>query len=151
LLEYPGNRWGIGYESSPIPHKYPGRDITQRKGLFPGLKGVKGLALWPRGRLVALQADDTGEFATVAVVAAHNRIRVNAVVSPTGYLRIAIRPFGSRDEVAGRGFADCDPIIGDHLQQPVTWQGEAEVGRPGQPVSLRFQMRQAKLFGVAFY
>ena len=59
---------GIGYSGDPIPHKYPGRDINARKGLFPGVQGVSGLAVWPDGRLVALQCDDEGEFATVAVV-----------------------------------------------------------------------------------
>lgn len=42
LLEYPGQRLSIGYRGSPIPHKYPGRDITQRKGLFPGVPGASG-------------------------------------------------------------------------------------------------------------
>ena len=61
LLAYPDDTWGIGYSGSPIPHKYPGRDMEQRKGLFPGVSGVNGIAMWPKGRLVALQCDEEGE------------------------------------------------------------------------------------------
>ena len=70
LLEYPGDKWAIGYSGNPIPHKYPGRDLAQRQGLFPGVPGVSGLATWPKGQLVALQANGEGEFATEYVGAA---------------------------------------------------------------------------------
>ena len=101
LLEYPDGRWGIGYSGAPIPHKYPGRDVTQRKGLFPGVSGVSGLATWPKGRLVALQADGEGEFATVAIVPPGDRIRINAIVPPTGYIQVSVRPYGSGEDLAG--------------------------------------------------
>ncbi|MBI2925424.1 MAG: hypothetical protein HYY24_06935 [Verrucomicrobia bacterium] len=151
LLEYPGDRWGIGYGGNPIPHKYPGRDLSQRKGLFPGVPGVGGLATWPKGRLVALQADDEGEFATVAVVPPGDRVRLNAVVKPTGYVKVAVRRFGSGEDVAGRGFADCDHFAGDGFALPVKWKGEDSLKCDGKPISLRFRLRQAKLFSVEFY
>ena len=100
LLEYPGDKWGIGYSGNPIPHKYPGRDLAQRKGLFPGVPGVSGLATWPKGRLVALQADGEGEFATVFVVPPTDRLRVNADVAPSGYLKLAIRVWGASSGLA---------------------------------------------------
>ncbi len=149
LLEYPGGRWGMPYGGNPIPHKYPGRDISLRKGLFPGLDGVSGLATWPKGRLVGLQADAEGEFATVAVVPPGQRIRLNAVVPPTGYLRVAVRAFGAGD-VPGRGFAECDAMVGDSLGFPVTWKGEHDLRLDGKAVILRFQLRQASLFAVEF-
>ena len=100
LLEYPGDKWGIGYSGNPIPHKYPGRDLAQRKGLFPGVPGVSGLATWPKGRLVALQADGEGEFATVFIVPPTERLRVNADVAPSGYLKMAIRVWGAERRLA---------------------------------------------------
>jgi hypothetical protein len=151
LLPYPDGTWKIGYSGSPIPHKYPGRDVNRRQGLFPGVPAVSGLASWTRGRLVALQADDEGQFATVAVVPPGNRIRLNVTVAPTGRLQVAVRCHGSHDELAERGFSDCDPIVGDHLAQPVCWKGDASLGHDGKPVSLRFRMKHAKLYGVEFY
>jgi len=151
LLEYPGNKWAIGYSGSPIPHKYPGRDLSQRKGLFPGVSGVSGLATWPKGRLVALQADSEGQFATVCVVPPTDRIRLNADVAPAGYLKLAVRPWDSGSDLRGRSFAECDRVIGNSLAAPVTWKGEGIIGHKGQAVSLRVQMKQAKLFGFEFY
>ena len=150
LLEYPGDKWAIGYSGSPIPHKYPGRDMAQRKGLFPGVSGVSGLATWPKGRLVALQADGEGEFATVCVVPPGDRLRVNAEVAPAGYLKLAVRKWGGGTDLPGRSFADCDRVIGNSLAARVTWKGEDRIGHEGRPISVRVQMKQAKLFGIEF-
>ncbi len=151
LLEYPGDKWAIGYSGSPIPHKYPGRDLSQRKGLFPGVAGVAGLATWPKGRLVALQADGEGEFATVCVVLRGDRLRVNADVAPTGFLKLAVRQWGEGGDIAGRSFAESDRIIGNSLAAPLTWNGAETIGHQGKAVSIRVQMKQAKLFGFEFY
>jgi hypothetical protein len=150
LLEYPGDVWGIGYGGNPIPHKYPGRDITQRQGLFPGVLGIGGLATWPKGRLVALQADGDGEFATVFIVPPTERLLVNADVAPSGYLKMAIRVWGSRDDLAGRTFAESDRVIGNSLAARVTWSGQDTIGHQGQPIMLRVQLKHAKLFGFEF-
>lgn len=150
LLEYPGDRWGIGYGGNPIPHKYPGRDVAQRQGLFPGVPSVSGLATWPKGRLVALQADGEGEFATVFVVPPGERLRVNADVAPTGYLKVAVRGWGSSEDLPGRTFADSDRLLGNALAARVTWQGQESLGHDGRPVMLRVQLKHAKLFGLEF-
>ena len=150
LLEYPGDKWAIGYSGSPIPHKYPGRDLAQRKGLLPGVPGVSGLATWPKGRLVALQADGEGEFATVCVVPPSERLRLNVDVAPSGYLKVAIRTWGSHRDLPGRSFADCERVIGNSLAARVTWNGEETIGHQGRPISLRVQMKQARLFAIEF-
>ena len=150
LLEYPGQRWGIAYEGAPMPHKYPGRDLAQRKGPCPGVQGVSGLATWPRGRLVALQADDEGEFATVAIVPPGDRIRLNATVLPTGHIQVGVSRFGQPGDIPGRTFAECDRIIGDQLAHEVAWKGKSTLNHDGKPVILRFRLRQAKLFAVEF-
>lgn len=149
LLEYPGDRWCIGYGGNPIPHKYPGRDFAKRQGLFPGVPSVSGLATWRKGRLVALQCDEEGEFATVAVVPRGDRIRLNASVKPSGYIKTSVSVMGKGD-VAGRSFDDADRLIGDGLALPVTWKGEDNLNHGGAPVILHFRLRQAKLFGVEF-
>lgn len=151
LLEYPGEKWGLTYGANPIPHKYPGRNFDKRKGLFPGVPGEGGTAMWPKGRLVALQCDEEGEFATVAVLPRGERIRLNASVKPTGYIKVAVRRFGTGEDVAGRTFNDADRIVGDGLAMPVTWQGEDSLEHEGSAVILRFQLRQAKLYGVEFF
>ena len=150
LLEYAGETWGIVYGGNPIPHKYPGRNFEKRKGLFPGVAGEGGVATWPKGRLVALQCDEEGEFATVAVLPKGERIHLNASVKPTGYVRVAVRRMGSGEDVPGRTFAESDRIVGDGLALPVSWHGEEALNHEGAAVILRFQLRQAKLFGIEF-
>jgi len=150
LLEYADQKWGITYGGQPIPHKYPGRAFDKRQGLFPGVQGVGGIAMWPKGRLVALQCDEEGEFATVAVVPRGERIRLNASVKPSGYIKTQIRTYGG-GIIEGRTFDASDRIIGDNLEFPVTWNGEDGLNHGGKPVILAFKLRQAKLYGVEFY
>jgi hypothetical protein len=149
LLEYPDGSWAIPYSGSPIPHKYPGRDFAKRTGLFPGLHGVSGLARWPKGRLTALECPDDGEFATVGVCPPGDRIRLNATVRPSGYIKVAVKIVYGGD-VTGRSFDECDRFAGDKPDFPVTWRGEADLKHEGKPVILRFRLRHAKLFGIEF-
>ena len=150
LMEYPGDIWGMAYSGTPIPHKYPGRDFERRKGLFPGVQGVNGLATWPKGRLVALVCDEEGEFATVAVIPRGERIRLNASVQPTGFIQTEVRLLGA-GTIPGRGFEESDRLIGDGLALPVTWKGESEIRHEGKPIILHCRLKQASLFAIEFY
>jgi len=149
LLEYPDNTWRIGYTGHPIPHKYPGRDVSKRKGLFPGIQSVSGLATWQKGRLTALQCDGEGEFATVAVIPPTDKIRLNAIVRPTGYIKVAVRLLDKG--IVLRNFEDTDRIVGDGLEIPVKWNGDPIIPHQGKPIIFCFKMKQAKLFGIEFY
>jgi hypothetical protein len=151
LLAFPDGTWAISYGGQPIPHKYPGRNFEKRQGLFPGVAGEGGLATWPQGRLVALQCDEEGEFATVAVLPRGDRIRLNASIHPTGYIRTSVRTFDSGQPLPGRDFGDADRFVGDSSGFPVTWNGEDAIAHEGKGIVLRFQMRQAQLFAVEFY
>ncbi|MHB8863531.1 MAG: hypothetical protein ACYC6N_14110 [Pirellulaceae bacterium] len=150
LLEYPEDTWGLTYGGNPIPHKYPGRNFEKRKGLFPGVASESGIATWPKGRLVALQCDEEGEFATVAVIPRGDRICLNASVKPTGYIKVAVRRFDQGSDLPGRTFEQADRIVGDGLKMPVTWQKDGNIPHEGAAVILRFQLRQAQLFGIEF-
>jgi len=150
LLEYPDNKWCIGYSGNPIPHKYPGRDVSQRKGLFPDVHGVSGLAMWEKGRLVALQCDNEGEFATVAVMPPTDRIRLNATIRPTGYIKVAVRVWGSGD-LPEQTYDNTDTIVGDGLEMPVTWKNDPVIPCHNKPIILRFRLKQAKIYGIEFY
>lgn len=149
LVELPGDRWGVPYAGVPIPHKYPGRDLSARKGLFPGVSNAVGYACWPKGRLVALECPDEGEFGTVGVVPPGNQIRLNAIVPPTGYVKAAVVQLG-KGIIPGRDFDDTDRLLGDDLAMPVTWNGEPDLKHEGHPIILAFKMKQVKLFGVSF-
>jgi hypothetical protein len=148
MVELPDERWAVPYRGYAVPHKYPGQDVKTRKGLFPGVPHVAGLAVWPKGRLVAIDCED-GEFATVAVVPPGSRIHLNAAVRPAGFLQVGVEQFRG-SPIPGRGLDDCDRLVGDSVSMPVTWSGEPDLNHGGEPILLRFRLRHAQLFGVTF-
>ena len=99
---------------------------------------------------MALQADQVGSFATIAVIPPGNSVRLNATVKPTGWVKLAIRLYGSREDLPGYSFEDTDRLVGDDLGMQVTWGGKAEIPHGDTPLMLRFQLKQTKLFGVEF-
>ncbi len=157
LVELPGARWALPYSGYPIGHKYPRLDPAKRK-LHSGVATDRGYALWPKGRLVALECPDEGAFATVAVKPAGARLFLNATVEPAGYIKVGLRKLsGGTDRIAAsadiphRTAQDCDVIWGkDDLEIPVAWKGEDNLRADGQPIVVTFQLRRAKLFGLHF-
>lgn len=141
LVELPGNRIGMLYAGTPVPHKYPRR---------PPL-GALAWAYWQKGRLVALKAPQDGSFALWPLVFRGNTVRLNVCTAMTGYVQVeALDEKGVM--LPGRAFTDCDFISGDHLDREVTWHGEAQLGhKAGTAVQLRFRLRNADLFSVAFH
>ena len=140
LVELPGDRWGLHYVGTPLPHKHP------RRPPF----GALGWAWWPRGRLVALRASETGSFAIWPLRTEGRTVRLNFQTPMSGLVKVeVVGPDG--EALTERSFDACDPLSGDHLDSLVTWHGEADIGLPaGAPVRLRFELRRADLFSVRF-
>jgi len=135
LVPLPGDRMGILYAGTPVPHKYPRRPPM----------GALAWAWWPKGRLVALEAPVEGSFALHPLRFQGRTVRLNFQARAAGYVQV------EAGGIAGRSFADCDALDGDHLDQAVTWRGEADLGHaPNGPVTLRFRLRAAQLFSIEF-
>lgn len=150
LVSLPDGKWALPYQAHPIPHKYPGRNLEERKGLFPNIPVISGYACWTKGRLVALECPEEGNFSTIGLMAPTSKIRLNASVLPTGYIKIGVS-FLSGDMIPGRTLDDTDRIIGDGIELPVTWNGEYDLNNRGEPIILHFRLKQTKLFAVEFY
>jgi len=133
LLELPNGDWALPYLAHTLPHKYPrGRNV-----------GSTGYAIWPKGRLVAVEAQDQGAFTMIPVIAPGKRLKLNALTLRTGWVKVEVAG------VAGRALADCVPIVGDQHWTQVTWKGGDSLGvDEGRPVTLRIEMKQAKVFGL---
>jgi hypothetical protein len=138
LVPFGPGRIAIPYSGTTYPHKHP---------RWPAVWDAwnLGWAWWPEDRLCGLQAEYQGEFWTVPVVPAGRQVRLNFRTPMAGMVRVGI------EGVAGRSVEECDPLVGDRVDQVVTWRGQPELGAPvGQPVVLRLQLRCAELFSVAF-
>lgn len=142
LIELKNGDFALPYNGYRFPHKYP----RGHENFAPQLS----YAIWPKGRMIALQADELGEFATVGFVPPGNKLRINAVTRRGGSIRVEVCGL-NRQPLPGRSFADCQPIIGDHFRSEISWKGEANLGmQPGEAIVLRFRLDQAKLFALDF-
>ncbi|WP_428938822.1 hypothetical protein [Fontivita pretiosa] len=140
LVELANGDWVIPYQGSLLPGKYPRGQMAVRWGL----------AVWPKGRLMAIEAPGEGRFSTMAVVAPGSRLRINALTKRTGYIRVEAADLHGRP-IPGRTLADSIPIIGDQPASQVRWKSADDLGvKPGEPIVLRFQMDRAKIYCLDF-
>ncbi len=140
LVELPSGDFALPYTGYAFPHKYPrgawAYDI--------------GMAIWPKGRLVGLEAEQLGEFSTVAFIPPGKKLKINAVTKRGGSLQIAACNIG-RAPFGGRDFGDCTPLIGDLHNAPVKWAGGEDLGAgEGEAVVLKVKLNQAKLYWFEF-
>lgn len=135
LIEFPNGDWALPYLAHNLPHKYPRGQLV----------GSTGYAVWPKGRLVGVEAADRGEFTMIPVMPRGRSLKINAVTQRSGWVKVEIVG------VKGRSLADCVPIIGDQPWTRVKWQGGDDLGiTDGQDATLRIELQQAKLYGVEF-
>jgi hypothetical protein len=140
MVELPGERMGILFGGSPVPHKHPRR---------PPL-GQVGWAWWRKGRLVALEAKEEGSFALCPLIVRGRVARLNVSTSPGGYVQVEASSSKGKP-LPGRRFEDCDPISGDFLDRVVTWRGESDLAHnDSEPIVLRLRLRVAELFSITF-
>ena len=106
------------------------------------LRGGTGYAVWPKGRLIAVAAEDHGEFTMIPIVTRGKTLKINAVTLRTGWVKVEVVG------VKGRSLAESNPIVGDQHWTRVTWKGADDLGvGEGREVTLRVEMKHAKVFG----
>lgn len=147
LVEFANGDLALPYNGYRFPHKYPRGD----EGFPPTL----GFAVWPKGRICALEAEGLGEFTTVGFIPPGRHLRINAETRRGGSILVEVCVLNpgcvDLQALAGRGFGDCTPIIGDQFRHLVTWKGGDDLGvAAGQPVALRLRMNQASLYALEF-
>jgi hypothetical protein len=132
--------WVLLYRGDNFPHKYPrGKQ-----------ESAWGTAVWPKGRLMAIEAPLDGGFTTPAFLLPGQKLRINALTSRVGEIRVEVADFYGKT-LPGRSFDDCRPIIGDQYRVPVTWKdGDTLGAKNGEPVVLRFKMSRAKIYQLDF-
>ncbi len=140
LIELPNGDFALPYTGFDLPHKYP-RILCKRN---------VGYALWEKGRITGIKAEEEGEFTTVAIIPKGTKIRMNALTKRAGYVMIEVLDV-NRNVIPGRSFAECNPLFGDIHFKPLTWNGQDTIGvENGDPVILRFKLRRAEIYGLEF-
>lgn len=140
LFELPNGDFALPYKGYNLPHKYP----RGKMELYAGY------AVWPKGRIVAVEADDVGEFATVGIVPPGKTLRINSLTKRAGGVRVELCRIDDT-VIPGRSFDDCDPVQGDAFWKTVTWKGASELGVDADAgVVIRFRLERGRLFGLEF-
>ncbi len=142
LMELGDGNFAPAYVGSDVPHKYP-RGLT---------KTGRGYAICPHGPLVAIAAEERGEFATVAIVLPGEKLFINARTKRAGKILLAARKGKCPGKpIPGREFQDSVSIVGDHPRRLVQWKNADNLGvRTGEPLILMFRMRQTELSALEF-
>jgi hypothetical protein len=140
MVDLLGNRVGFPITEYDVPHKHP-----RLRGL-----GKIAWVSWPRDRIIALQADQHGQFTTKKVRLEGNTLRINVRTKHVG--SIAIEVLGNDNQpIEGRSFADCDHISGDYMDKLLTWRGNPSLGRtPNEPLAFRVKLSFGQLFSMRF-
>jgi hypothetical protein len=144
LLTTPG-RWEPHDSASPAA-----TGPSQSNGAYYALT-------WRQDGFMSLEAETTGECLTKPFIFDGESLRINASTEAGGALRFELLDASGHEgakarAVQGRGFADCDPVVGDHLDRTVTWGGQSDVSAwSGRPVQLGISMRKARLYSLRFH
>jgi hypothetical protein len=93
---------------------------------------------------------DPAEMITRPLRFKGNKLVVNYSTSAGGSLSVEIQDPDGRPQ-PGFALADCRPLVGDAIEQTVTWASGADLSSlVGRPVRLRFAMLEADLFALQF-
>jgi hypothetical protein len=140
LIELPDGAFALPYTGYDVPHKYP-------RGRW---HFATGYMLWPKGRIIALEADELGEFTAGAFLPPGRKMRINAVTRRGGSIQVEVADL-NRNTIQGRSFAESIPIIGDQYRTLVTWKGGDDLGhKEGAAITLRFKLDRAQIYGLDF-
>ena len=91
-----------------------------------------------------------GDVVTKPVVFDGSRLEINYATSAAGGIWIELQHADGR-AIEGFGQPDCHEIFGDQIQRVVSWKGGQNLSSlAGQPVRLRFVLKDADLYSFRF-
>lgn len=93
---------------------------------------------------------DGGELTTKPLTFSGKQLSLNYSTSAAGSVRVEIQDAAGKP-IDGFSATDCEEIIGDEIERVVRWKAGSNVGSlAGQPVRLRFIMKDADLYAFQF-
>ncbi|MBM4075428.1 MAG: hypothetical protein FJ267_07275 [Planctomycetes bacterium] len=93
---------------------------------------------------------DSGEMITQVLKFSGKKLTINYATSAGGKVQVEIQD-ASGKLVPGFGINDCRSLVGDTIEQTVSWSQGTDVSNlSGKPVRLRFVMQEADLYSLRF-
>lgn len=91
-----------------------------------------------------------GELVTKPLRFSGRQLELNFSTSAAGSIRVEIQDTDGKP-LPGYGASDCAELLGNRLAWPVKWKSGGDVSKvAGQPVRLRFVMKDADIFAIQF-
>ena len=96
---------------------------------------------------VSLHAEAEGTLVTKPLTFTGAKLSLN--IASRGPTRVELQDAGGKP-LPGFALDDCTAIVGDQIGQTVVWKGGSLSALAGQPVRLRFVLREADLYSFQF-
>ena len=94
--------------------------------------------------------DSGGTLVTRPLTFDGSQLEINFSTSAAGSVRVELQDAAGQP-IPGFALTDCDLQYGDQLDRVVSWKSEDDVRRlVGQPVRLRFELKDADLYSFRF-
>lgn len=150
---------GVGAENWTSRTNYPARNIVQtgpdEMSLYVNQNYGQPTAHMRRyslrlDGLAAVHADyDGGEMATKPLLFQGSKLLLNFATSAAGSLKVELQTPDGRP-IPGFALEDCAEMIGNEIERAAEFAGGGLEKLNGQPVRLRFVMKDAELFAIRF-
>jgi len=141
-----------------VNHRMHNEPLERKTGAL-GESGLVRAAVREDG-FVSVSSRGRGGFWTVPFELNSDSININAHTLYSGFLRCQILSSSPGDvgsdtrfirTIEGHTLEDCQPLVGDHVDAPLTWKGSADLSHlRGQTVRLRFDLYKADLYAIKF-
>jgi len=143
--------WGMVETVSDIPGAPPELSLYVTEGYWRGTSTAFRRYTLRLDGFVSVQTPMSGaEFITKPLLFDGARMTLNLSTSAAGGVRVEIQD-ASGQPIPGFSLSDCVEIIGDEIERVVRWtQGRDIRQLAGQPVRLRFVMKDADLYALRF-
>ncbi len=145
-------QWQLVETASPLPGAPDELSLYAVEGYWTGDRSsLRRYSLRVDG-FVSLNAPlSGGEMVTKPLTFAGDRLVLNVSTSAAGGMRVEVQD-ASGVPIDGHALEDCDEVFGDEIERTVTWRdGDSDLSAlAGEPVRLRFVMRDADLFSLKF-
>jgi len=143
--------WGLVETSSPIEDAPPEISIyVSEASLKPGGTRFRRYTLRIDGFVSVHAPLSGGELVTKPVIFAGQQLHINFSTSAAGTIQVELQS-AEGNPIQGFSLPECALIFGDSLDRVVSWRNGSDVSSlVGQPVRLRFVLRDADLYSFWF-
>lgn len=143
--------WGMVITKSQIPGTPDEISIYSTEGYYRGNDCRIRRFTYRMDGFVSLNAPGAGgEMITKPIIFTGKELAVNYSTSAAGSISVEIQDTSGKP-IKGYTLEDCREIIGDQIEQVVTWKDGSIVGKlAGKQIRLRFVMKDSDLYSLQF-